>query len=277
MRELDRSTTLAPESSVDEKAALKAELDGPILADLEPRLEAIMTDTLSQLDGELLETVEVEFDTPTREEDANPFAPLVLSEVFGLADSLMAKYPLDGPDVRGLEVLGPGSVVRTWEWERRGRPADSDSSAHDVDGDGEVEEKEKEKEETDSDETGSEASDGVRTPRVQRHPFTHAHAEACIDADVIVPGGDELDDLDEDQPPPPIVRRVPRHFLSTLLPAKFRVSNFGTALALGILVVGLGAVMLGWRRDSAWALWWGHVAQGWIRRGQVGRLLALLG
>lgn len=261
--QLDRSTTLAPETP-DEKSYL---LGGPILAELEPRAEAIITDTLTWTDGELLESVEVDVDTPpARDEEANPFSPLILSEVFQLADSLMAKYPFDGPEVRGLEVLGPGSVVRTFDWERRGRPVDSDAPS--VDGDAEKEE----------DEESVEGSEGVRTPRAKREPFTHADAEACIDADVIVPGGDELDDLDEDVPPP-IVKRVPRHFLSTLLPGKLRVgvSNFGTALALGILVVGIGAMVLGWRRNSAWALWWGHVARGWIRRSQVGRLLALLG
>lgn len=266
--QLDRSTTLAPDTP-DEKSSL---LDGPILAELEPRAEAIVTDTLTWTDGELLETMEVDVDTPpAREEEANPFSPLILSEVFQLADELMEKYPFDGPEVKGLEVLGPGSVVRTFDWERSGRPVDSDAPS--VDGDAEKAEK---AEETDSDSEAS--SDGVRTPRARREPFTHADAEACIDADVIVPGGDELDDLDEDVPPP-IVKRVPRHFLSTLLPGKLRVgvSNFGTALALGILVVGIGAMVLGWRRNSAWALWWGHIAQGWIRRSQVGRLLALLG
>lgn len=264
--ELDRSTTLAPDppAAVDEK--IPVDLDGPILAELEPRSEAIVTDTLSQMGNEVLETVEIDFETPpARDEEVNPFTPLVLSEVFRLADELMEKYPFDGEDVRGNEVLGPGSVVRTWDWERRGRPSDSDG----------VEGEDAAAEEDEGEESSSD-SDGVRTPRHRRTPFTHTDAEACIDTDVIVPGGDELDDLDEDTPAQ-TVKRVPRHFLSTLLPGKFRVSNFGTALALGILVVGLGAVMLGWRRNSAWALWWGHVAQGWLRRNQVSRLLALLG
>lgn len=272
--QLERSATLAPEDAGDEKAALKAELDGPILAELEPRAEALITDTLSASGGELLESVEVELGTPPlRDEDANPFAPLVLSDVFRLADSLMEKYPWDGA-LQGLDVLGPGSVVRTFDWERRGRPVDAeDAEAGDESADGEAGESSEDTDtESDSD------SEGVRTPRAKRTPFTHADAEACIDADVIMPGGDELDELDEDAPPP-VVKRVPRHFLSQILPGKlaYRVSNFGTALALGILVVGIGAVVLGWRRNSAWALWWGHVAQGWLRRSQLSRFLALLG
>lgn len=307
--ELERSTTLAPPDGGDEKAALRAALDGPILAELAPApapvAEALVSEKLTvALDadadtgadadaGLVVESVDVELelDAPVprerereRAEDANPFAPLVLSDVFALADGLMAKYPWDGPDVRGREVLGPGSCVRTFEWERRGRPATADAAADaPADADGETRERETAEEpgESDGSEDASDGSDGVRTPRACRSPFTHADAEACIDADVIVPGGDEMDDLEEDAPLPPPVKRVPRHFLSQLgfFPGKFKLSvgNFGAALALGIIVVGLGAVVLGWRRNTAWAMWWGHIAQGWIRRSQLSRVLALLG
>lgn len=293
LRSLERSTTLAPDvPSLDEKSALKADLDGPILAELEPRAEVIMTDSLSlDASGQVVEDIDVQLETPpARDEEANPFSPLRLSEVFKLADELMEKYPWDGPDVRGMEVLGPGSCVRTFEWERKGRPVDPAPASVDgadgsdgVDG-ADVDEKSEKTDDTSSDSSEidsddsdeSETSDGAHTPRVRRTPFTHADAERCIDADVIMPGGDELDDLEEDTPPQPPVKRVPRHFLPGKLGTRLGLGNFGTALALGILVVGIGAVIFGWRRNTAWALWWGQVAQQWLRRSQVGRFLALL-
>lgn len=50
--------------------------------------------------------------------EPNPYSPIPLSTVFALADKLMVKYPWDGPQIRADEVLGSGSVVRTYEKER---------------------------------------------------------------------------------------------------------------------------------------------------------------
>ena len=49
--------------------------------------------------------------------DPNPYNPMPLSEVFALADDLMLKYPWDGPIIRGKEIMGPGSVVSSYELE----------------------------------------------------------------------------------------------------------------------------------------------------------------
>ena len=47
----------------------------------------------------------------------NPYGPIPLSELFALTDKLMSQYPWDGRDIRGTEIMGPGSVVRTYDAE----------------------------------------------------------------------------------------------------------------------------------------------------------------
>lgn len=48
----------------------------------------------------------------------NPYSPIPLSEAFAHADELMAKYPWDGPDLRGQEIFGEGSAVLSFDRER---------------------------------------------------------------------------------------------------------------------------------------------------------------
>lgn len=229
----------------------------------------------------LREELDVKVAPRSREDDdPNPFAPIPLSHVFALADSLMDKYPWDGPVVRGGEVLGPGSVVQTFVWERAGRPLDTPPDADSAENGAEADEGNEGNggDKGDKGDAGDEGhSDGARTPRAPQ-PFSHADAEACIDVEVIVPGGDELDDEEDAAPATLPSKLVPRHFLARVLARSplgaLRRSSFGTALALGILVVGIGALILGWKGGRNWALWWGHVAHGWVRRGRghVGQL-----
>lgn len=55
---------------------------------------------------------------PDRDEvDDNPYDPIPLSEVFALADDLMLRYPWDGPIIRGRDLMGPGSVLCTYDME----------------------------------------------------------------------------------------------------------------------------------------------------------------
>jgi hypothetical protein len=132
--------------------------------------------------------------------EPNPYTPIALSTVFKLADKLFAKFPPDGPVTRAHEVLGQGSMVRTYSRER-----DEDWGLRD--------------------------------------------AEAAIDSDVILPGGDEAD---EDASLVPDCRLSPR-----------RLDHLSTAVAVGIVVVGIGAAVLGWQgrhADPQWARFWGMVA-----------------
>lgn len=52
-----------------------------------------------------------------REDEENPYDPIPLSKIFGIADDLLARYPWDGPVIRGREVLGPASVALTFDRE----------------------------------------------------------------------------------------------------------------------------------------------------------------
>lgn len=51
------------------------------------------------------------------EEDANPYEPIELSTIFALADDMLARYPWDGPDIKGHEILGEASSVVTYAGE----------------------------------------------------------------------------------------------------------------------------------------------------------------
>lgn len=46
--------------------------------------------------------------------DVNPYEPIALSTIFKVADDLMARYPWDGPLIRGHEILGEASSVVTY-------------------------------------------------------------------------------------------------------------------------------------------------------------------
>lgn len=49
--------------------------------------------------------------------DQNPYEPIALSTIFKVADDLMARYPWDGPLIRGHEILGEASSVVTYTQE----------------------------------------------------------------------------------------------------------------------------------------------------------------
>lgn len=54
---------------------------------------------------------------PSQDDSPNPYEPIRLSELFALTDSLIAKYPWDGDQIRGNDILGAGSVVSTYSQE----------------------------------------------------------------------------------------------------------------------------------------------------------------
>lgn len=49
--------------------------------------------------------------------DVNPYSAIRLSDVFQLADRLMEEYPWDGSLIQGRDIMGPGSVVITYDQE----------------------------------------------------------------------------------------------------------------------------------------------------------------
>lgn len=148
-------------------------------------------------------------------DEPNPYRPLPLSAIFQLADRLQAKHPWDGPQIRGHQVMGPGSVVHTFGNEMR-----------------------------DDDEKGV---------------WTLADAESAIDKDVVLPGGEEMDD-DEDLAPA-------RFSLPGLGLRLFANNRLGAAFWVGCVVIGVGAVLYGWQgRSGGWARWWSTVVGQWTHR-----------
>lgn len=47
-------------------------------------------------------------------DEPNPYEPIALSTIFRIADDLLARYPWDGPIIKGKEILGDASSVMTY-------------------------------------------------------------------------------------------------------------------------------------------------------------------
>ncbi|KAL7421345.1 GTPase-activating protein gyp8 [Cryptotrichosporon argae] len=92
------------------------------------------------------------------------------------------------------------------------------------------------------------------------YPDDLATAEAWIDRDVVLPGADRLEDDD--------VPAASRRFASLRVPP----NKVGTALAVGVLVLGLGLAAAG-AKDDGWRRWWVGVMRGWAGRGKLGDAL----
>ena len=139
------------------------------------------------------------------DDDTNPYEAIPLSRVFAITDDLLARYPWNGPLIRGDEVMGPHSVMQTYDKE-----ADPDCRL--------------------------------------------GQAERLIDDQVILPGATEPDEDDEEVPPTIPIRR-----------ARLPRNKFGTAMAVGVMVVGIGIAMYGLKANSksGWRGWWTVVARSW--------------
>ena len=57
---------------------------------------------------------EEEFEENNLYDDPNPYEPILLSTIFRITDDLLARYPWDGPGIRGQEILGEASSVYTY-------------------------------------------------------------------------------------------------------------------------------------------------------------------
>lgn len=159
-------------------------------------------------------------------DEPNPYDPIPLSGIFQLADRLQAKHPWDGHKIRGHEVMGPGSVVRTFAREIEVDPEDEKAALKE---------------------------------------WSLADAEAAIDQDVVLPGGEELDEEPD---------LAPERW--SLLPQRLGLrvgsNRFLSVLAVGMVVVGVSAALFGWEgRNAQWARWWGSVAGHWAAKRDLGR------
>lgn len=88
--------------------------------------------------------------------------------------------------------------------------------------------------------------------------WTLADAESAIDMDVVLPGGDDLDD-DE------TFRQAP--WLPGLGLRLFPNNRIGAAFCIGCVILGVGTALFGWRgKDEGWARWWAIVAHKWLNK-----------
>lgn len=85
----------------------------PLFARLPPLL-ADDPDTTSPSLGEK----DVKTEPDNGYDDPNPYEPILLSTIFRITDDLLARYPYDGPLIRGSEILGVASSVNTFSREK---------------------------------------------------------------------------------------------------------------------------------------------------------------
>jgi hypothetical protein len=179
--------------------------DPSLLHPLFSRLPPLVADTPDQT-----ELPPIEFDSS--DDSVNPYEPIALSRVFQITDELMARYPWHGPDIRGQDIMGPGSVVVTYEHEVEGKGA----------------------------------------------PWSLRQAEDFTNKHVVLPGATEPDEEDAVPDKEPRPSRKPRRRISS-----------GTAIAVGVLAIGIGMSVYGYRAESSrsgWAGWWSVVMRSWVSR-----------
>jgi len=91
--------------------------DPSVLHPLFARLPPLLADEPGE-DIESIKAEQVDTNDVTREyDDKNPYEPIPLSTIFNITDDLLARYPWDGPIIRGNEILGEASSVITYERE----------------------------------------------------------------------------------------------------------------------------------------------------------------
>jgi hypothetical protein len=82
----------------------------PLFARLPPLLadDPVTTSVSPEINVTSVNGVEGEYD------EKNPYDPIPLSSIFKITDDLLARYPWDGPIIRGTEILGDASSVTTY-------------------------------------------------------------------------------------------------------------------------------------------------------------------
>lgn len=92
--------------------------DPSILHPLFSRLPPLLADTPIVEDSTRQQEKEMEAKRAERSlDDVNPYSPITLSSIFAVADDLMARFPWDGPAIRGREVFAEASSVITYSLE----------------------------------------------------------------------------------------------------------------------------------------------------------------
>ena len=88
--------------------------DPSILHPLFARLPPLVADDPDTVSASLRAEKEVNGVQDHGYDDPNPYEPILLSTIFRITDDLLARYPYNGPIVRGEEILGEASSVNTF-------------------------------------------------------------------------------------------------------------------------------------------------------------------
>ena len=158
------------------------------------------------------------------DDEQNPYDPIPISRIFHITDDLLARYPWDGPVIRGKDIMGPGSVVNTYENEHL----------------------------------------------VGEGRWSLIEGEGMTNKEVILPGATIPDEPEEEEPPKRAAKRRPLK----------RRQQRQVAFALGVVVVGVGIAVYGWRaggNKAGWAGWWAAIVRSWAGRRAWDRGLGVLG
>jgi hypothetical protein len=92
-------------------------MDAPsILHPLFARLPPLVADDPDTTPTTVGEKVDVKAESDSYD-GPNPYEPIMLSTIFRITDDLLARYPFDGPLIRGTEILGEASSVMTYSRE----------------------------------------------------------------------------------------------------------------------------------------------------------------
>jgi len=91
--------------------------DPSILHPLFARLPPLVADDPDTISISLNGGKRVEPEQDHGYDDPNPYDPILLSTIFRITDDLLARYPYDGPLIRGHEILGEASSVNTFSRE----------------------------------------------------------------------------------------------------------------------------------------------------------------
>jgi hypothetical protein len=171
------------------------------------------------------------------EAEANPYNPIPLSDLFQLTDKLMAQFPWDSPEIRANDIMGEGSVVYTYELE-----------------------------------TAPYTRDGV-----EPHRWGIPEALAMVDKNVVRPGAGMMDDEEEEAEQVSPLRKPPRQPRSRqrwLI--RLGSHKFGTAIALGVVLLGIGMAISSGRAGgthASWSRWWCVVFGKRLSKDSVGMIV----
>lgn len=160
--------------------------------------------------------------TETDRDDPNPYEPIPLSDLFQLADKLMVEHPWDGPDIRGKDIMGEGSVVMSYDLEMA----------------------------------------PLASKEEDRKRWTMSDALQLVDKEVVRPGVTMVDDDEEEGEAEKPVKRMRKQRIRRRWLFLLGRNKVGTTLAIVVVVLGIVMAIFGVKAGgvhASWARWWALV------------------